>query len=148
MRLLACLLIATIIAAWDPVRPGVLVKKIGDLIIINQSVRITLEFSNVTYVRDNLKVINQGLKIAQEKLQEKEIDNVRIARKLSVIRKKIDILESNFLHTRNERAIGVVIAISALAGLGTANLGLHTDLRNKVNTLQHWVSHLYPTAYN
>ena len=47
MRLLACLLIATKIAALDPVRPGVLVKKIGDLIIINQSVRIALEFSNV-----------------------------------------------------------------------------------------------------
>ena len=120
MRLLACLLIATIIAAWDPVRPGVLVKKIGDLIIIKQSVRITLEFSNVTYVRDNLKVINHGLKIAQEKLQEKDRDNVRIARKLSVIRKKIDTLESNFLHTRNERAIGVLIAISALAGLDLA----------------------------
>ena len=98
--------------------------------------RIALEITNVTYVRDNLKVINQGLKIAQEKLQEKEIDNVRIARKLSVIRKKIDILESNFLHTRNERAIGVVIAISALAGLGIANLGLHADLRNNVNNLQ------------
>ena len=77
------------------------------------------------YVRDNIKVINRGLKIAEEKLEEQDIDNVRIARKYSAIRKKIDILESNFLHTRNERAIGVVIAISALAGLGIANLGLH-----------------------
>ena len=108
-----------------------LVKKIGDMIIINQSVRIGLEFTNVTYLRDNLKVTNHGLKIAEEKLQEQDIDNVRIARKLSVIRKKIDILESKFLHTRNERAISVVIAIGALTGLGIANLGLHSDLRSK-----------------
>ena len=56
------------IAVRDPGRPGV--KKIGDLIIINQSMRIALEFSKVTYVRDNLKVINHGLKTAEEKLQE------------------------------------------------------------------------------
>ena len=91
MRLLACLLIATIITAWDPVRPGALIKKIGALIIINQSVRIALEFSNVTYVRDYLKVINHGLRIAEEKLQEQDISNVRIVRKMSVIRKRIDL---------------------------------------------------------
>ena len=70
MKLLACLLVATLIAAWDPVRPGVLVKKIGDMIIINQSVRIILHFDNVTYGRDILKVINHGLKLAEEKASE------------------------------------------------------------------------------
>ena len=49
---------------------------------------------------------------------------------------------SNFLHTRNERAIGVVIAIGALAGLGIANLGLQADLRNNVDTLQQSMSKL------
>ena len=73
MKMLACLLIATLVAAWNPVRPGVLVKKVGDMIIINQSVRIVLHFDNVTYVRDNLEIVNQGLKLAENKLQEKKI---------------------------------------------------------------------------
>ena len=50
MKLLSCLLLATLIAAWDPVRPDVLVRKIGNMIIVNQSVRIVLHFDNVTYV--------------------------------------------------------------------------------------------------
>ena len=82
------------------------------------------------------------MNIAEEKLQEQDIDNVRIARKMFVIRKRIDLLESNFLRTRNQRAIGVIIAIGALAGLGIANLGLHADLRNNVNTLHQSMSKL------
>ena len=137
MKLLACLLLATLIAAWDPVRPGVLVRKIRNMIIVNQSVRIVLHFDNVTYVRHNLKVINHGLERVADKLQENYIDNIRIHREISVITKKMDILESNFLQNRGKRAIAIMTAFGALAGLGIANLGLHADLRNYVNTLQH-----------
>ena len=137
MKLLACLLLATLIAAWDLVRLGVLLRKIGNMIIVYQSVRIVLHFDNVTYVRDNLKVISHGLERVADKLQENYIDNIRIHRKISVIAKKMDILESNFLQKIGKRAIAIMTAFGALAGLGTANLGLHADLRNDVNTLQH-----------
>ena len=80
--------------------------------------------------------------MAEEKLQEQNIDNVRIYRKISAIKKKVDILDSNFLHTRSKRAIGVIVAIGALAGLGIANLGLHADLHNNVSTLQQSMSKL------
>ena len=33
--------------------------------------------------------------------------------------------------------MAIMTAIGALAGLGIANLGLHADLKNYVNTLQH-----------
>ncbi len=58
MQLYVCILLATLVTAWDLVRPGVLVKKIGDMFIINQSVRIVLCLDNVTHIRD---MINKGL---------------------------------------------------------------------------------------
>ncbi len=35
------LAIVALATAWDPVRPGALVKKVGDMIIVDQSVRFT-----------------------------------------------------------------------------------------------------------
>ncbi len=50
MKVVACMFLADIVAAWEPVRPGALVRKVGDMIIVNQSVRILLKLENVTYV--------------------------------------------------------------------------------------------------
>lgn len=75
MKLLTCLLKVTLVAAWDPVRAGVLVKKIVDM--IHDKVAHAL--------RDYLKVINNGIKLAEE---EKGIDNVRMYRKISRIKKE------------------------------------------------------------
>ena len=99
-----------------------------------------MHFDNVTYVRDNLENVKQGLKIAEDKLQEKMIENVRFTKKISAIRNTVETLEENFLHKKSKRAVGMIIAIGALAGLGMTNLGLHTDLRNTVNTLQQKVT--------
>ncbi len=57
MKVVACMFLAAIVAAWDPVRPGTLVRKVGYMIIVKQSVRILLKLENVTNVRDNLEVI-------------------------------------------------------------------------------------------
>ncbi len=51
--------------------PGALVRKVGDMIVVNQSVRILLKHENVTYVRDSLHSIKQGLHTVTEKLLEK-----------------------------------------------------------------------------
>ena len=62
MAILACIIVlATIASAWDPVRPGALVKKLGDIVIINQSVRVVLEFSNITTVSENVKYISEAI---------------------------------------------------------------------------------------
>ncbi len=44
--------VASVVFVWNPVRPGALVKKVGNMMIVNQSVRILLSFENVTHVRD------------------------------------------------------------------------------------------------
>lgn len=141
MKLLTCILLASVIAAWDPVRPGTLIKKVGDMFIINQSVRIILHFNNVTHIRDNIMIINQGLKTVENKVKEQNINNIRILSKISVIKEKVQILEDSFLQEQNlnreKRAVAMVAAIGALAGLGVANLGLHVDLRRSVNTMEH-----------
>ncbi len=40
--------LAALVSAWDPVRPGALVRRVGDMIVVNQSVRILLKLENVT----------------------------------------------------------------------------------------------------
>ncbi len=40
--------------AWDPVQPGALIKRLGDLIIVNQSVKVLLKFDNISTVRKNV----------------------------------------------------------------------------------------------
>ncbi len=37
------LAVASLATAWNPVRPGALVRKVGDMITANQSVRVLLK---------------------------------------------------------------------------------------------------------
>ncbi len=133
---MACMFLAAIVAAWDPVRPGALVRKVGDMIIVNQSVRILLKLENVTYVRDNLNIIKQSLSTVTNKLIENQLKNERLEKKIMMIQEKVVDLESNFLKTKSKRGIPIVAAIGVFAGLGVANLGLYTDIRSRVNTLE------------
>ncbi len=57
MNQVACMMLAVVslATAWNPVRPGALVKKVGDMIIVNQSVRVLLKFDNMNVVRENVK---------------------------------------------------------------------------------------------
>ncbi len=54
------LAIVALAAAWDPVRPGALVRKVGDMIIVNQSVRVLLKFDNISIVRENVGQVYRG----------------------------------------------------------------------------------------
>ncbi len=94
--------LAALVSARDPVRPGALVRKVGDMIVVNQSVRILLKLENVTYVRDSLHSIKQGLHTVTEKLLEKEVRNERLEKKVLLIQEKVRDLENNFPKTRNE----------------------------------------------
>ncbi len=78
MKVVACMFLAVLVSAWDPVRPGALVRKVGDMIVVNQSVRILLKLENVTYVRDSLHSIKRGLHTFTKKLLEKEVRNERL----------------------------------------------------------------------
>ncbi len=63
MTQIVCMFLAIIALTvdWDPVRPGALVRKVGDMIIVNQSVRVLLKFDNLSIVRENVGHINQGI---------------------------------------------------------------------------------------
>ncbi len=137
MMVVACMFLAAIAAAWDPVRPGALVRKVGDMIIVNQSVRILLKLENVTYVRDNLDIIKESLNTVTSSLKENDLKNERLEKKMLMIQEKVVDLENNFLKTRSKRGIAIVAAVSVFAGLGLANLGLYADLSSRVNTLEY-----------
>ncbi len=68
MTRLTCMFLATVALAttWDPVRPGALVKRLGDLIIVNQSVKVLLKFDNISTVRENVGHVSQGLEMVKE----------------------------------------------------------------------------------
>ncbi len=73
-----------------------------------------------------------------ENALEHNIDNIRMLKKIEVVKDKAEMLENNFLHKtkREKRAVPMVAAIGALAGLGVATLGLHADLRHSVNIVE------------
>ena len=48
------MLLATLVMALDPVRPGALVRRVGNMIIVNQSIRILMNLENITKIRDTL----------------------------------------------------------------------------------------------
>ncbi len=63
MEQVACIFseIVTLATAWDPVRPGALVRKISNMIIVNHSVRVLLKFDNISGVKVNVRHINNGI---------------------------------------------------------------------------------------
>ncbi len=103
--------LAAIAAAWRPVKPEALVRKVGDIIIVNQSVRILLKLENVTYVRDNIEVIKQSLTTVTSTMVESGLKNERLDKKIVLIQEKVLDIERNFLKTRSKRGISIVAAI-------------------------------------
>ncbi len=69
MTQVTCMFLAIVAsaAAWDPVRPGDLVKKFGDMIIVNQSVRILLKFDNISIARENVRHISHCIQMVKGK---------------------------------------------------------------------------------
>ncbi len=70
------LAVASLATAWNPVRSGALVKKLGDMIIVNQSVRVLLKFDNTSIVPENVRHINHGIQIVKDKLIQYEHLNI------------------------------------------------------------------------
>ncbi len=136
------LAIVALLAAWDPVRPGTLVRKIGDMIIVNQSVRVLLKFDNISVVRENIRHINHGIQMVKDKLVQSKISNVKQEKKLDTIQLRVNKVENNFLHSKNKRGLGIAIAIRSLVGLGVTNIGLYAELRSSVNNLQNSMSRI------
>ena len=128
--------------AWDPVRPGALVKQIGDMIIVDQSVRVLLKFENIDAVRENVKQINKGIQIVKDKMVHSKISNVRLEKKLDSIQLRVTKVEKNFLHSKAKRALGMAITVGTLVGLGVTNLGLYTNLHLRVNNIENSVSRI------
>ncbi len=80
--------LAELVSAWDPVQARTLVRKVGDMIVVNQSVRILLKLEKVTYVRDSIHSIKRGLHTVIVKLLEKEVRNERLEKKVLLIQEK------------------------------------------------------------
>ncbi len=72
------LAIVALAAAGDHVRPGALVKKLGDMIIVNQSVRVLLKFDNIRIVWENVRHFNQGIQMVKAKLEQCKISSVKL----------------------------------------------------------------------
>ncbi len=84
MTRVTCMFLAMIAltTAWDPVRPGALVKRLGGLIIVNQSVKVLLKFDNISTVRKNVGHINQGIQMVKDQLEHYNITNQRLRKRL------------------------------------------------------------------
>ncbi|RUM31239.1 MAG: hypothetical protein DSY42_03130, partial [Aquifex sp.] len=139
MWIIKCMLLASVVVAWDPARPGALVEQVGDLIIINESVRVILNFKNVTRISESMSNIENGLKMVKNKIQEMETTTIRsrLANKMNIVEKRLLELHNNFIKTENrsKRAIAAIGAVTLGAFIGITSIGLYTDLRFKVHTL-------------
>ena len=146
MNQVACtfLIFTTVVAvAWDPVRPGALVKPVGDMIIINQSVRVLLKFGNLNVVKENVKQIQQGVTLIKDRMTYRNISNVRLDRKIEAIQMKVTKVENNFLRSKDKRAAAALaIGITSLVGLGVTSIGLFADVRSRVNNMEKHVARI------
>ncbi len=72
MWIAKCLLlaVASIAVAWDPVRLGALVRDIGRLLIVDESVRLILNFANVSHVEESIDDIEKGMKLVETRLSD------------------------------------------------------------------------------
>ncbi len=125
-----------------PVRPGALVRRLGDLIIVNQSVKVLLKFDNISTVRENIGHINQGIQMVKDQLDKCNISNVRMEKKLDTKQLKVNKVENNFLHSKSKRGLGLAITIGSLVGLAVTNIGFYADIRSSVNNLQNSMSRI------
>ncbi len=94
-------------------RPGALVKKLGDMIIANQSVRVLLKFDNISMVGEKVRHINHGLQMVKDKLEHCKMSNVRLKKKLDTLQLKVNEVENNFLHSKSKRGLGMAITIGS-----------------------------------
>ena len=51
--------------AYSPVLPDARVRRVGDLLMVNQSVGILLHCGNVTYPSTDLSLVDQGLPLGK-----------------------------------------------------------------------------------
>ena len=90
MRLITCMLLATLVVTWDPVRPGALVGRAGDMIIVNQSVRILLNLENMTKIRNTLTTIKEGVKNVKNRSQDAEEPDARLWKRTTEIEVRLN----------------------------------------------------------
>ena len=84
------MLLATLVVTWDPVRPGALVGRAGDMIIVNQSVRILLNLENMTKIRNTLTTIKEGVKNVKNRSQDAEEPDARLWKRTTEIEVRLN----------------------------------------------------------
>ncbi len=136
------LAIVALALVWDPVRPRALVKRIGDLVIVNQSVRMLLKLDNISIVPENVGHINQGIQMVKDELEKCNISNVRLEKKLDTMQLKVNKEEYNFLRSKSKIGFGLAITIGSFVGLGVTNICLYADICSSVNNLQNSMSRI------
>ncbi len=92
-------------------------KETRRLIIVNQSVKVLLKFDNISTVRENVGHINQGIQMVKDQLENFNITNPRIQKKLDTIQLKVNKVENTFLYSKSKRGLGLAITIGSLVGL-------------------------------
>ena len=86
MKFVACLIFTVALTtAWDPVRPGALIRRIGELIVVNENVRIKLTLSNVSHVKEDVESIKRGLVLVRTRLGETHIQDNKLKRKVETV---------------------------------------------------------------
>ena len=111
------------------------------MIRANQLVKILLNLENVIQTRNTLTTVKEGVKNVKNRLQDAEEPDARLQKRTIEIEVRLTKLEQNFLGKshRTKRGLAIATIIGGLAGLGITNLGLDSNLRNVVNTLQQFL---------
>ena len=101
MSIIRYMLLGSLVVAWNPVRSGALVKQVGGLIIVDESVTVILNFENVTQIRETLLHYQEGLEIVKSKLDQLKTTCARpafqnkLSNKFVIIERKLEELLEN-----------------------------------------------------
>ncbi len=98
MWMIRCILLVFVVVDWDPVGPGALVEEVGNLTIVNESVRVVPDVRKVTRIRDTLSNIEKGLEMVKDKLLQLETTatHTRLVTRFVVVEDRLMELQLNF----------------------------------------------------
>ncbi len=143
MWLIKCLLLVTasLVFAWDPVRPGALVRKVGKLMIVDESIRVILNVANVSSIKDTLDHIDEGMIQVKSQLDESNKATSlqsKLVTKYEMVMNRLQNLRANFHEPerREKRAVAVTGGVIIGTLLVVTGVGLYADLTSKVKVLK------------
>ena len=131
--------ITTVVLAWNPVRPGALIQDIGKLMIVDESVRVFVNFANVSHVGETISEIEEGLKLVKSHMYgipKNTSIQTRLEKKYNIVMHSLSKLKENFVKPEREKRAAITGGLVIGGLLAVTGLGMYAELSNRFHKIE------------